>query len=226
MKLSCAVVRDLLPLYCEGECSPETVQAVAEHIASCQECRVCWERMSRPLETPPPEEPEEASLMRAYAAKVRKGRIRRSVLTVLGVLLLSLLGGLVFCTLQVMERQKNPLVYETEEGVWNLTASDLAVTEGELDGYTLYTNYAQILVAVEEASREETVYLYDAEAGEVIMESALNGSGTVLFTGLTSARLYAVVIDGGDPEAAVTVSEGRETGFWPCLMIFLRELML
>ena len=39
MKLPCAVVRDLLPLYAENLTEDETKKMVDEHLESCEECR-------------------------------------------------------------------------------------------------------------------------------------------------------------------------------------------
>lgn len=38
MKLSCQIIRDLLPLYDEGLCSDESSRAVKEHLAGCSDC--------------------------------------------------------------------------------------------------------------------------------------------------------------------------------------------
>ena len=37
--MDCSVIRDLLPLYADGNCSDETRKLVEEHIASCPECK-------------------------------------------------------------------------------------------------------------------------------------------------------------------------------------------
>ena len=39
MKLSCNVIRDLLPLYRDGVCADETRTLVEEHLAGCASCR-------------------------------------------------------------------------------------------------------------------------------------------------------------------------------------------
>ncbi len=39
MKLSCAVVRDLLPMYAEKLTEEETTELVKEHLEECAECR-------------------------------------------------------------------------------------------------------------------------------------------------------------------------------------------
>ena len=44
-ELNCSVVADLLPLYVEDIVSPETRQAIAEHLETCEECRTKYEQM-------------------------------------------------------------------------------------------------------------------------------------------------------------------------------------
>ena len=43
--LPCAVVRDILPLYCDGVVSAETRSAVGEHMMDCDACRREYEAM-------------------------------------------------------------------------------------------------------------------------------------------------------------------------------------
>ncbi len=46
MKLNCAIVKDLLPLYTDKLCSPETAAAVNEHLDECDSCRKAYESAS------------------------------------------------------------------------------------------------------------------------------------------------------------------------------------
>ena len=39
MKISCEIIRDLLPLYMDGVCSEESRKAVDEHVRDCEKCR-------------------------------------------------------------------------------------------------------------------------------------------------------------------------------------------
>ncbi len=71
MKLSCDLIRDLLPAYVEGDCSQDTRAAVEEHLAQCEGCRACRERMCQPIVDVPTGDGETAAL-RTYAAKVRR----------------------------------------------------------------------------------------------------------------------------------------------------------
>ena len=49
MTLSCVVIEDLLPAYCDGSCTPESRAAVEEHLADCPRCRRFYTALSRPL---------------------------------------------------------------------------------------------------------------------------------------------------------------------------------
>ena len=39
MKISCAIIKDLLPLYYDDVCSKESKVLVEEHIADCEDCK-------------------------------------------------------------------------------------------------------------------------------------------------------------------------------------------
>ena len=47
MKLSCDVIRDLLPLYAAGECSGESFTLVEEHLRDCSACRELLEGLKK-----------------------------------------------------------------------------------------------------------------------------------------------------------------------------------
>ncbi len=87
MKLPCAIVRDLLPLYHDNVCAPETGDAVEEHLLGCGPCRALYHDLqeSDSLDPRPAHEVGKASLKKA------KRRIWKRVFGwALGVLLLCL----------------------------------------------------------------------------------------------------------------------------------------
>lgn len=45
MKTSCEIIKDILPLYCDGICSEETQKLVEEHIAACPSCAALLEKL-------------------------------------------------------------------------------------------------------------------------------------------------------------------------------------
>ncbi len=46
-KTNCNIVRDVLPLYLDGEASKETSEMVEEHLAECEECRYYYRNYNR-----------------------------------------------------------------------------------------------------------------------------------------------------------------------------------
>ena len=92
--MNCAVIRDLLPLYCDQVCSPESRQAVEEHLAGCPQCRACYEKMAAPAEGGAEleldVEPVEAA--KGFHRKLRRSK-RRSVLAAVLAAAAVCLGG-------------------------------------------------------------------------------------------------------------------------------------
>ena len=70
MKLPCAVVRDLLPLYAEKLTEDETKKAVDEHLAGCEDCR----RRLAEIETKVDSTVESAKPLAALKKEIRKRR--------------------------------------------------------------------------------------------------------------------------------------------------------
>jgi hypothetical protein len=46
--MKCSIIQDLLPLYIDGCCSPESAQAVASHLENCQNCKALYDAMRKP----------------------------------------------------------------------------------------------------------------------------------------------------------------------------------
>ena len=42
MKVTCKVIQDLLPLYVDGVCSPDTAALVEEHLKDCEACQEAY----------------------------------------------------------------------------------------------------------------------------------------------------------------------------------------
>ncbi|MBM6896739.1 zf-HC2 domain-containing protein [Pseudoflavonifractor capillosus] len=95
MKTPCNVIRDLLPLYHDGVCSPESRQLVEEHLEECADCRGELERMDTPLPTAHPQV-NERTVAAAASSAWRRGRRRAfSKGFVLAAVLVAVVCGLV-----------------------------------------------------------------------------------------------------------------------------------
>lgn len=75
MKLSCKVIEDLLPLYHDGVCSPESAELVEEHLAGCEKCQAVLEDYDYQVgETAPV---EDTAPLRAIRARLRRETVIR-----------------------------------------------------------------------------------------------------------------------------------------------------
>lgn len=95
MTLPCYLVRDLLPLYHDNLCAPDTAKDVSKHLETCESCRTALQALDMPDGASPTY--EEENLQRAQALQLLHRRLLRSrVLTVLvsalAVLLLLVAG--------------------------------------------------------------------------------------------------------------------------------------
>ena len=86
--MKCEIVRDLIPLYCDGLCSEEAKAAVEEHIAGCEDCRRLLEAAGAEPEIPAPRtyDEEEARVLRGVKKRYARIRWRAVAITVLAVL--------------------------------------------------------------------------------------------------------------------------------------------
>lgn len=84
MKLNCAIVKDLLPLYADNLCADETADSVREHLAECADCRREYEAATVTIE---PAVPADDTPVKPFR-KVRRAIIKRAVVIAACVALL------------------------------------------------------------------------------------------------------------------------------------------
>ncbi|MBU8569686.1 anti-SigP sigma factor SigQ [Bacillus subtilis] len=58
--MTCFLVRDLLPLYLEGDCKRETEHVIEKHLKMCSSCRDMYDTMAEPFELESEQAVEEA----------------------------------------------------------------------------------------------------------------------------------------------------------------------
>ena len=91
-KLSCKVIEDLIPLYCEGLCSEETRTLVDAHIRDCDACRKLCEATPQEPQPEPEQIPDEAKVFKKVNRKMKKHRLLSYGLLILVALLILLLA--------------------------------------------------------------------------------------------------------------------------------------
>lgn len=83
--IDCALAQDLMPLYTEGMLSPESREALEEHLAGCEACRRTADEMCHPLLEP--QFQEEARLLRRL--RRRRKALWAAVIVLTALLVLS-----------------------------------------------------------------------------------------------------------------------------------------
>ena len=81
MKLPCAVIRDLLPLYAENMVEPDTKMLIDQHLTECPDCRNRLPGMEKPMEPPA----ESVRPLQALKKEIRKRRRYTAVIAALCV---------------------------------------------------------------------------------------------------------------------------------------------
>lgn len=118
MKLSCNIIRDLLPLYAEGMVSQDSRGVVEEHIAGCEACRQALTDLG--WEPPIPQQTDTAALEH-LSRKIRGRRMRTTVLAIL--VTVTLLFG-------IFQYFYGPVYLSAEEAVVSVTEKgDIVIVE-------------------------------------------------------------------------------------------------
>ena len=73
MKLSCEIIRDLLPLYYDKVCSNDSSSLVEKHLAECPKCMKELEKLKMDIESPKITDGE-VQLMKNISTKWKKDR--------------------------------------------------------------------------------------------------------------------------------------------------------
>lgn len=225
MNMNCNIADDLLPLYVDNSCSPDSRAALEEHLKECPSCREKLARMRQDdLGMKGQGKRNEPQLV-GFSRKIRRRRIRMAVLVIVLTFLAAAALALGCLAVQDMHRQANPTVHHVEAGTYNLTAGALETTEEEIGQYVFYTNYAQIMVSVQpEGEFQGTVTLCGAANEELLYGEIDEDTSACTFTGLSAARRYKVMCEGLDG-AVITVSEGRTASFWSSLKSVLHGII-
>lgn len=105
MKITCEVIKDLLPLYHDGVCSDDSKRMIEEHITECSECKKNLEGMDSEIyiQTHIEENMEDAKVMKKISRKWRKENFI-SLLKGIGITLILLL--ILYCFMDIKVIQK------------------------------------------------------------------------------------------------------------------------
>lgn len=117
---NCELIKDLLPLYADGICSGESRKMVAEHIASCDECRKELEMMQTEINITEQIDTD----IKAIKKIKRKIRIGKIITAVIAVIAAYLLSGVLFLGVLNITCDMEPMNYERNHIAENLFAEE------------------------------------------------------------------------------------------------------
>lgn len=95
--MKCFIVEDLLPEYLEDLCSPETKQAIEEHVLICKNCRKKLDEMKEnndPKNKGGATRPEDIQPFKKIRKELKKNRIKKSVAILLLIVVCGVFGVL------------------------------------------------------------------------------------------------------------------------------------
>jgi hypothetical protein len=95
-KISCEIIKDLLPLYYDEVCSIESTRLIEEHLAECEGCRLEMDRIKAAISLPQEvvtENNREGDAIKGVAATWKRSKVKAFVIGVFGAALL--FGGYV-----------------------------------------------------------------------------------------------------------------------------------
>lgn len=96
MKISCEIIRDLLPLYHDGVCSNESRQMIEEHLSECENCRAELKAMDDMLIIPDKKQNlADAEAVKNLSRKWKKGMFKSLLKGILITLVIVILFALV-----------------------------------------------------------------------------------------------------------------------------------
>ncbi|MGV2940576.1 zf-HC2 domain-containing protein [Mesobacillus sp. LC4] len=184
MKISCNMIRDILPLYVEDMASQDTRDLVEEHIASCENCKKRLKEM-RTFEEPPVD--TDIAPLRNIQNTLRKKKLQTIILSVMVTLVFAVVTIAYLTTPAYISYNENAVsIIEKDDGTVLLNFSE------EVSGY----NVNQYPAA------DNSGYVYDITTWETMWQQKIiknNLENTVLNpNGETVASIYYYNTDGSE----------------------------
>lgn len=186
MTMECEVIRDLLPSYLDGLCSPRSRELVETHLAACPDCARAAKTMREPVRV----EPKPAIRAESPFYALRK---RQLLKTVIAVILTVAVCFAAFCGWQYFAENYPPVqsvlsrVDPEEAGQWRRAEETL-----EFD--SLF-HRRQVTNDIDSDSAAELRLLDEQE--NVVLETTVEPGQSASLESLERDRPYTVEVRGG-----------------------------
>lgn len=215
MKISCNIVRDLLPLYAEDLASQDTKDLVEEHICSCEDCQSILNSMIKAAPIPVEASPESLNKVKKTIRRRRAVSVMAAVMTVITIA--SLVFTYMFTPFQLTMEQALDDFYVREDGAVVLDYSPY-VTGRSLSGTNenwFIHQYSTRYDMWRGENRKSIGELYGSD-GIVTEEEKLRYENIDVVYGTWESTDGKVKSDAPIPwlEDAVLVSGGNDWNWW------------
>lgn len=154
--VTCEIIRDLLPLYCDGVCSEESRELIRTHLHGCDKCREELRLISLPVHVAQDAIETDAAQAAAKAWKRNKQKAFRMGMGI--TLALLLLVGLLVLGAFLGRHYRNSCA----DGDWDGLRDMLAAEEAQMN-------------QIEASSRKDDVYTENAQLGRVEISARKGG---------------------------------------------------
>ena len=210
MKMPCYLVRDLLPLYKDQVCEPDTAAAVKEHLEECSDCRALWENM----ENAAPEEKElESAKAQEQAAALRKARgtLRKKIWgPVAGVVLLAV-AVLAVSVLGFRHWALGVMLDVRQEDIADVYCTDTKELRVQMVQGKSYTSLQSTYVPIQDESGtyEAAIFTMQVDLWSSLTHNGWQGD-TVLFYNTLDTAQEAYFVAWDDWESVQQAAKGTD----------------
>lgn len=201
--MKCTIVKDLIPLYAEGLCSEETAAEVREHMENCKQC---CELLGKFPSQSPSSVPDEDSAMKKVNKKFRRMSLKQMIL---GFLLISLLGMIVFLSYNQITKRSGCVSFETIfQSIEVRKIGKMIVNqnfEEYVDSISTGDVYSIDQLYILRESRQKDI--------ELLKESYQNAFGSKTVTKIKTHSFYDKNVRGNSIQSDVVIYYGDGTEF-------------
>lgn len=128
--MKCEIIKDLIPLSAEGLCSKESEKEITEHIRTCENCRLLYEKSPEKTEYTPI--PDEKETFKKVSRKFKKLTIKSGVIALLLIAVFAVLGWL---TYGQIAKYEGAVSFETIVQSFEVRKIAKYIADGDFDSY-------------------------------------------------------------------------------------------
>lgn len=155
MKISCEIVKDLLPLYYDGVCSNESRTTVEEHLLECDTCKKYLDSMNRDfIQTNAEKAAEQAKsdILKGIKKKLLRKNVMISAISVICTIAV-LLGGF-----SLIFHYQIPIPYDN--GLVSVEIGNNGMLDVSFNGDDYYCSYQRTTTIEKDGIKQHVVYIY------------------------------------------------------------------